>query len=130
MQHARAGLRGAAPAPLAHLRAVRWVAQLLRPRPRADERPRTEIQIRFATAADRVTWPELETTAPEKVLVADFNGSPHAALSLVDGAVLAVAEPARALALIDLLELHAEELDSDSAADTHVSQPARRFRRI
>jgi hypothetical protein len=47
-----------------------------------------EIRIRFATERDRATWPELEWRTPEQVLVADVDGAPRAALSLVDGAVL------------------------------------------
>jgi hypothetical protein len=80
--------------------ARRWLARIVgragatgraqRPRPEAD------VRIRFATQRDRETWPELAREAPERVLVADFNGTPHAALSLVDGAVLAVAEERRA----------------------------------
>jgi hypothetical protein len=55
-----------------------------------------EVRIRFATEHDRRTWPELRPDATEHVLVADVDGAPRAALSLVDGAVLAAAEPRRA----------------------------------
>lgn len=55
-----------------------------------------QVRIRFATERDRRTWPELGVDATEHVLVADVDGAPRAALSLLDGAVLAAAESARA----------------------------------
>ena len=58
------------------------------PRPRVTAPAEGEIRIRFATEGDRATWPELEGRTPEQVLVADVDGAPRAALSLVDGAVL------------------------------------------
>ena len=63
----------------------RWAR---RSRPRVASPAEAEIRIRFATERDRATWPELEWRTPEQVLVADVDGAPRAALSLVDGAVL------------------------------------------
>jgi hypothetical protein len=54
------------------------------------------VRVRFATEHDRRTWPDLEPDAPEHLLVADVDGAPRAALSLVDGAVLRVGESGRA----------------------------------
>ena len=63
-------------------RCARWTG------PRVTSPAEAEIRIRFATEGDRATWPELEWRTPEQVLVADVDGAPRAALSLVDGAVL------------------------------------------
>jgi hypothetical protein len=63
---------------------------------RAAGRVPGEVRIRFATEQDRRTWPDLRTDAPEHVLVADVDGAPRAALSLLDGAVVWVAERGRA----------------------------------
>jgi len=75
----------------------RLVARLAvaRRRRRAGHDP-AAVRIRFATEHDRRTWPDLEPDAPEHLLVADVDGAPRAALSLVDGAVLRVGESARA----------------------------------
>ena len=81
-----------------------------------------EIRIRFATEHDRATWPELEWRTPEQVLVADFNGAPRAALSIVDGAVLAAVRRHDAAPLVELLELQASGPEPET-------RPARRFRR-
>ena len=120
--------RAGSPPPRSRLRS-RIALWLSRGDPRAD-RVHTEIEIRFATEADRVTWPELGTAPADEVLIAEFNGSPHAALSLVDGAVLAPAEPATALPLLELLEQHADRLESGGATDSPASRQGRRFRRI
>ena len=75
-----------APRPSLALRVLRRCARWTRPR--VTSPAEAEIRIRFATEGDRATWPELEWRTPEQVLVADVDGAPRAALSLVDGAVL------------------------------------------
>jgi hypothetical protein len=78
-------------------RAIDWFADRLGriraagPRMRAGS-PEGPVRIRLATESDRETWPELAGEWPDRVLVADVDGKPRAALSLVDGTVLAAAE--------------------------------------
>jgi hypothetical protein len=70
---------------------LRAIAARVRWRRRRAAGAAAEIRVRFATERDRATWPDLEWQTPEQVLVADYDGAPRAALSLVDGAVVAVA---------------------------------------
>jgi hypothetical protein len=62
---------------------------------RRTRRHPADVRVRFATEQDRTTWPDLEPDAPEHLLVADVDGAPRAALSLVDGAVLRIGESGR-----------------------------------
>jgi hypothetical protein len=88
-----AGAAGAGPMRRALPRLLARLGAGIRGRHAAHEP--AEVRIRFATERDRRTWPELEPDAREHLLVADVDGAPRAALSLVDGAVLRVGESGR-----------------------------------